>query len=283
MNRSGKSQQNPSGATNLFEKSHNDIEGLTIVDPHVVFRGLNYGQWVAVWLNQLMSDQPDVQYSGRGKGMAFLRGNIEYGYKQDPAHAVFNTMTVENRLRILKDTAVFVPVMTTMFYIGETYQGQKMNDEISMRNTARRDTVDGGAIGATITVAPNNNTYPLVDDLNDFYVESPLFPLSVSENNPYKKTEDSTMDAGPYQSLTVGIFVIISHWPTGLFRLSVFGRGVGNYLSKSVYDIEVSSGSIKLPDISIKKPYFIPGLPKPPDEMNFTPEWGAEDKQIVDA
>jgi len=274
VNPSGTDSQNAGGFISHCEIDHKFCPGLRIADPRCVFRGLTYGQWVAVWLNQLMSDQPDVQYSGRGKGMVFLRGNIEFAYTQDPAHP-FLDMTVENRLRIFEDTAIVVPVMTTMFNLGETYQGQIMNDEISMRNTGRRDTVDGGAIGATITVPTNlKDPYPLVDNLDDFYVESPLFPLSVAENNAYKKTGDSYIEAGPYQSLTVGVFVIISHWPVGLFRLTVFGRGVGSYLSRSVYDIEVTSGSIKLSDISdISKNTTIAGLSKPQDDMNFTPKW----------
>jgi hypothetical protein len=274
MKPSGKSQQNPGSATNPFEINHDNIQGLTIADPNVAFRGLTYGQWVAVWMNQVMSGEPDIQYTGRGKGFSFLRGNIEFGYKQDPAHAVFDTMTVENRLRIFQDTAVFVPVITSMFYNEDVYQGQIMKDEISMRNTARRDTVDGGSVGVTIRVAGNNSNYSLVNDLNDFFVESPLFPLSVSENNPYKETKESPMEAGQYQAVTVGIFVIISHWPTGVFRLSVFGRGVGNYLSKSVYDIEVSANSFKLTDISAL-PIPQSGQTRPPgkDYMSFTEKW----------
>src|SRR5580765_7955219 len=252
VNSSGNNSQNAGQTISPCEISNKKFQELKIADPRCVFRGLTYGQWAAVWMNQVMSGQPDIQYSGKGKGMAFLRGNIEFGYKQDTAHAVFNTMMGENRLRILQDTAVFVPVMTTMFYIGDVYQGQTMNDELSMRNTARRDTVEGGSIGVTITDSPNEDRNPLVDDLNEFFIESPLFPLSVSENNPYKQTEESPLQAGQYQALTVGIFLIISHWPTGLFRLSVFGRGVGNYLSKSVYDIEVTKGTFRLNDISPK-------------------------------
>ena len=275
MKASATSQQNIGGSTSAYHIGHSNIQGLTIADPHVVFRGLSYGQWVAVWMNHIMSGQPDIQYSGKGKGMVFLRGNIEFGYKQDPTHAVFTAITAEKRLRILQDTAVFVPVITTMFYNEDVYQGQIMKDEISMRNIARRDTVDGGAIGVTIASAPSNTRYPLVKDLNEFYVESPFFPLSVSENNPYKETKESAMEAGQYQAVTVGIFVIICNWPAGLFRLSVFGRGVGNYLSKSVYDIEVSASQFKLNDISstqltTKGPW---GIPKPIDDMNFALPW----------
>ena len=47
------------------------------VDPKDVFRGLTYGQWVAVWYNNLLSAEPDVVDRG-GNGMAFLRGNVQY-------------------------------------------------------------------------------------------------------------------------------------------------------------------------------------------------------------
>ena len=111
---------------------HHSIRNLRIVHPGYVFRGLTYGEWVGVWLNQLMSDKPDVVYRG-GKAMAFLRGNVEYASKDDPEHTIFSALTRESKLQIQEDTAVFIPVIRTMFVIDEEYQGQIMNDEVALR------------------------------------------------------------------------------------------------------------------------------------------------------
>jgi hypothetical protein len=252
-----------------------DIDGpfdIKIADPHYVFRGLTYGQWAGVWMNQLFSDKPDINYEG-GKAMVFLRGNVQYAYLEDPEHAVFSTLTKESRLRIFEDTAVFVPVINTKFVIDLEYQGQVMKDEIAMRNTARRDTVNGGQLGIRIRKLDDDKDEPLVPDLNSFYTESPLFSLSIPETSTYKSQMESPLDAGEYFSVTVGIFVIISKWPKGTFRLSVLGKGVGKYLTKSIYDLEVIKGESKLVDISNKDKSSILAEQKF-DPMDFVGNWG---------
>jgi hypothetical protein len=215
-----------------------------IADPKYVFRGLTYGQWVGVWLNNLLSEKPDIVYH-EGKSMAFLRGNVEFAYDQqvELKRDVYSLMTNEKQITIQEDTAVFVPVICTMFVLGNEYQGQIMNNELSMRNSARRDTVSGGKIGS-------NTPQRLVNDLNEYYVETPLFPLSVPQASAYKSTIESPMEAGPYQALVVGVFVIIKGLKEGVYRLSFYGRGVGKYLTRSVYDIQVAPGEAKLIDVS---------------------------------
>ena len=253
-----------------FEIPHKQIDKLTIADPHVAFRGLTYGDWAGVWLNHLFSDKPDINYTG-GKGVAFLRGNLQYAYNQDPEHPIFSSMTRALGLRIHEDTAVFVPVVNTKFVIGSEYQGQTMKDEISMRNTARRDTVSGGPVGIRIRKHPANKDYTLVQDLNEFYIESPLFSLTIPEDSTFKGLMETPMEAGVYQCITAGIFVIISNWPIGRFRLSVFGTGVGTYLTRSVYDIEVTAKTAPLKDISPIRVTLPPN--EPPDPMDFMADW----------
>jgi len=226
-----------------------------------------------------MSDQPDINYGeSGGKGMVFLRANVEYAHKDDPQRLAYALMTRDSRLRIREDTALFVPVINTMFVLDEEYQGMIMKDEISMRNIARRDTVYGGPVGVRITGPyPQDDSYPLVNDLNDFYIESPLFPLRVSEKNPYKYTMETPLEAGQYYAVSVGVYVIISNWPKGIFRLSIFGRGVGKYLTRAIYDIEVIDDcDFKLEDISkLPDPKRIPGEPRGPttDPMDFVADW----------
>lgn len=251
---------------------------MNIADPRAVFRGLTYGQWAGVWMNKLFSDHPDIQYQG-AKGMVFLRGNLQYAYEEDPAHPVYSTMTKESAIKILPDTAVFVPIINTKFVLENVYEGQTMNHEIPMRDTARRDTVNGGDFGARIRQDPNNTDVPLVTNLNDFYVESPLFTLTIPENSAYSQTMETPMDPGVYSCITAGFFVIICQWPPGTYRLSILGKGVGKYLTRSVYDIVVTGQPRLLKDISPPPPRVVrrrggaPPPPPPPDPMDFVADW----------
>ena len=93
-----------------FEIDHHRIVDLKMADPRTVFRGLTYGQWAAVWMNHLMSDQPDINYNeSGGKGMVFLRGNLDYALKDEPQRLAYTLMTRDSRLIIRKDTLYLSP------------------------------------------------------------------------------------------------------------------------------------------------------------------------------
>jgi|GEM_PF-656985 len=231
----------------------NDYE---IANPKEVFRGLTYGQWVAVWYNNLLSVEPDVVYRG-GNDMAFLRGNVQYQRTEyqkgaDVKQEAFYSSVNERRIRIQKDTAVFVPVITSQFLIGDEYQGAVLNDELALRAAARSDTVNGGEIAARIKKSDSDDMTPLVRnrDLNDFYIETPLFPVTVPKGSTYIGTRGTTIDPGVYQALVAGIFVILENFEKGLYRIAFSGRGVGNYLTKSEYDISVYENRARLDDVS---------------------------------
>jgi hypothetical protein len=231
-----------------------------IVDPKEVFRGLTYGQWVGVWYNNLMSQYPDIIYR-EGKSMAFLRGNVQFAYEkqedpENPQNRIFSSMTNEQRIVIQDDTALFIPIISTMISLGDVYQGQTANDELSLRYAARRDTVNGGPVGAQIKKGMSALTRLVPNELDEYYVETPLFPLSVSESSSLRKTIEDPLEPGPYQAIVAGIFVIIYNLEPGHYRLAFYGRGVGRYTTRSVYDIDVKKGKINLQDIS--DPKFTP-------------------------
>jgi len=227
-----------------------------VVDPKTVFRGLTYGQWVAVWYNNLLSVEPDVVYRG-GNGMAFLRGNVEYQGTEYQKGVVakqeaFYSSIDERRIRIQKDTAVFVPVITSQFLVGDEYQGVVLNDELALRAAARRDTVSGGEIAARIKKPGSDTMTALVPDkdLNEFYIETSLFPVTVSKGSTYIGTRGTTIAPGVYYALVAGIFVILVNFEEGLYRIAFSGRGVGNYLTKSQYDVIVYKDMARLDDVS---------------------------------
>ena len=243
-----------------WEIEHQDstLTGLKIADPHYVFRGMTYGQWSGVRWNQVFSAQPDDFYD-EGRGIVFLRGATGTGHLiEDKPNVhdaqisnIYSAQTSLSRLKLPEGTAVFTPVVSSLFVIGDEYRGALMKDEIATRLTARTDTVHGGDIWARIKVNSKDKSRPLVKDLNYFYNESPLFSLRVSEKNPFKDKIDVPIKEGNYFGVTVGISVIISYLPPNkTYRLEFGGEGVGGYLSNSIYDIEVIPNKTQLNDSS---------------------------------
>jgi hypothetical protein len=233
-----------------FSKIEGPLKNVEIADPTKVFRGLNYGEWAAVRWNYVLSARPDNYYDP-GRGMIFLRGSIDAVYfDPDPLKRIYSGQTIDNRIKISEDTAVLLPIITTTFVIDDTYQGVTMKDEISLRNSARQDTVNGGDLFARIKVKPDNKIHQLVDNLNNYVVETPYFPLYVDENAPYKDMMDGKFEPGPHYAVSVGVYVIISKLPKGTYRLEFGGKGVGRYFTHSIYDIEVTDSLPLLNDIS---------------------------------
>ena len=239
-----------------FEISHKYIPGLTIADPHYAFRGLTYGDWITVWWNNFFSSQPDNYYDPAG-GIVFLRGSVEYAYEDDPDKRIYAGQTKDLGLTIPEGTAVFFPVITSLFVIEDKYQGIMMNNQLSIRSVARMDTVTGGDLWARIMMTDkagkkDGKMYPLVDDLNDFLVESSFFTLLVDEDNPFKSKMDGPITAGIHYGVSVGIYILISNLQANSqYRLEFGGKGVGRYFTHSVYDINVTDAPRKLNDVSI--------------------------------
>ena len=176
-----------------------------------------------------------------------------YEKQEDAKNKVFSSMTKEQRIIIQEDTAVFIPIISTMIELGENYQNEAMNDELTLRSAARRDTVNGGPVGAQIKkrFGRQRPVDRLVqNELDEYYVETPLFPLSVSQASVLRKTIEGPIEPATYQAIVAGIFVIIYDLEPGKYRLAFYGRGVGRYTTRSVYDIDVLKGKSKLKDIS---------------------------------
>jgi hypothetical protein len=241
-----------------FEQSHSDIPNLKIADPHYAFRGLTYGDWIGVWWNHFFSAQPDNYYDP-GRGIVFLRGSVEYAYEEDPVKRVYAAQTKDLGLTIPKGTALFFPVITSLFVIEDKYQGIMMNNQLSIRSAARLDTITGGNLWARIMSKDKDNDrdskiYPLVKDLNYYLVESPFFTLLVDEDNPFKSKMDGPIAAGIHYGVSVGIYILISDLPEGRqYRLEFGGKGVGRYFTNSVYDINVTGEPRLLNDVSTDK------------------------------
>jgi len=182
--------------------------------------------------------------------MVFLRGSVDYAYKDSSSKRIYSGQTKEMAYQVFQGTAIFVPVITSINVMGEKYQGVTMQNEISLRNSTRRDTVNGGNLFARIKKSGDDTIFSLVEDLNYFYTESPFFPLSVDENNPFRDKMDGPLEAGQYNAVSGGVYIIISDLGVGKYRLEFGGAGVPDYFTHSIYDIEIISSVKELKDVS---------------------------------
>jgi hypothetical protein len=124
-------------------------------------------------------------------------------------------------------------------------------------------------VGAQIQKGRSALSKLVPSELDEYYVETPLFPLFVSESSSIRKTIEDPLEPGPYQALVAGIFVIIYNLEPGNYRLAFYGRGVGRYTTRSVYDIKVKKGKSNLQDISNPRTIIEPGEENP---MKFVKE-----------
>lgn len=204
------------------------------------FRGLSYGQWAAIWDNWLMSADPD---NAVRKDIAFLRGNLDYAPVTDdefprfadPSSALIKTD--QNAEIIFENTAVFIPVLTAHYSIGDIYDGKKLNSDAELREAVNKDSDESLRVWALIKHRKNKSR--IVGDLRRYRVESPLFKLSIATNSKLRQGAQDAARPGLYDTVVGGFFLIIRSLPRGKYRLEFGGSGRGNYNTSSVYDITV--------------------------------------------
>jgi hypothetical protein len=216
---------------------------IDVVHPGENFRGMSYGDWAAVWWNWLLSEEPD-NYDGGD--VLFLRGNVEYkhagGVVGAPTYSDpkgFFDRTGSFGEKIFERTAIFFPVVIAMLHRGELYDGRLIKNEEEMRFAARKDISEGGAMWANIMVKGDKKATKIVKNLRDYRVESPLFNLEVSDKSRFRDRMESPLQAGFYESITVGYFLLIKSLPPSNYRIHFGGQGRGTYYTDSVYDITV--------------------------------------------
>ena len=91
------------------------------------YKGLSYGDLVAIRANWLFSESPDYQYQS---DILHLHGNMHYSSGQAAQADDFYDRRGDLEERITPDTAIFVPVMTATYVIGDKYEGLTLEDEV---------------------------------------------------------------------------------------------------------------------------------------------------------
>jgi hypothetical protein len=196
------------------------------------YKGRSYGEWVATWTNWLLSDQADY---AEANDVLFLRGNI--GYYQDLDK--FYNKTNENAETIYTGTAVLLPIINTFLTIGGYYEGSKIESEIGLRYAVNRTVHAGTAAWAKIKLRNGTNNVTDIPNLLGYYVESPLFKLFVSERSKFLDKFDEPFEPGVYDAITGGYFMLLTDLDADIYRVRFGGKGKGNYITDSIYDIIV--------------------------------------------
>lgn len=216
---------------------------INIVRPTENFRGMSYSEWATVWSNWLLSEDPDTY---DGSDVLFLRGNVNYKPLGDsengPRHidprGIYNR-TGQSRERIFEGTSILIPVIVSMFSIGDIYEGTKVKTPQQLRYITNIDTDRSGPMWATIMKKGERQAYRIVDNLKDYRVATPLFKLIVPESSLLRDKADVPIRPGIYDTVSVGFFLLIRSLTPSTYRINFGGNGVGGYYTNSLYDITV--------------------------------------------
>lgn len=241
---------------NLSVKDELEIlESTYVLSPMNNYRGIPYGEIVIRWTRWLMSASPDNHDVG---DFLFLRGNI--GHHTEP-----DSFYEGHKIEVEQGTAILIPIITTFYRIGDSYEEVVIEDEELLRHALYEHVHSAGPFWATIKILsiPGRPTKKIVKNLEDFKFESTLFSLTVSEKNPFLNQMDVPIIPGTHTALAGGYFVLLKDLPTWQFRIRFGGRGFGSFFTDSLYEINVNaklstaskdiSGREKSPDKLIQK------------------------------
>jgi hypothetical protein len=268
---------------------HDSPEGSTFsVDGHFIavrpdqtFRGMTYSDLMADWWNWVYSSDPDHLVDN---DIAYLRGNLigdpyypeAYALRAGTPELVNDVRTVYDRtgfkgINITTNTALFFSVYDTNFVVSDQYEGKELMNSFECRIAARREFNTLSALWATFRVMKDGiwtPPKPIITDeegLKSFYAESSPFKLVASGGNRINR-EPAYYLQGPkeYEGVALGVFLLLTNFKEGKYRLDIGGISGVDYFTRAVYDINVTDApSLGNKDISeemAKRPY-------PPDDF----------------
>jgi hypothetical protein len=225
------------------------------------FKGLSYGEWVAIWTNWFLSKDVD---SYNGQDILFLRGHVNYTPVSDVKGAIryqnpdsFLDMTGQKRLKILEGTSIFIPITVSYNAIGCNFEGEIIEDELELRNAVNCDLDNVRTLWATVTMKKSKKSIKLVPNLGPYRVESPLFKLTIPKDSALNDVVDEPLKPGVYDAVAAGYFVLIRGLAPSIYRIVFGSEGPGEYATRSVYEIVVFPDSRKRPlDLSGSSRYY---------------------------
>jgi hypothetical protein len=237
---------------------------IRIVAPNDNFRGMSYGDWIEIWSNWLFSGYPNYVAD---EDIIFCRGFLEFAGSsyditqqsyivetprlgdQKPTKDIIRT--TERRLflnkdrdcevdlsdRVPKGTAVFIPLLTAMYSIGNRYEGRTLDNEFDLRRAVLKDTYESREV--FFKLRRPEGSRPRINLVPDYRFETRLFTIRISESSPFIGYQRDEIQAGEYESVAGGYFLIISDLPEAEYTLEFGGKGRDGYRTRTVHRIEV--------------------------------------------
>ena len=213
------------------------------MQPWENFRGLSYGNWLVLWNNWLMSEDPDHYRRG---AVLFLRGNLDYrppteniDYPRFIDQNSFHNRTAKKTIKIFEDTPIFIPVITSCYTLGSEIDGKSLVTEAQVRQHVIEDIERGGQVWATIADRKTHRTAKLVTNLKKFLTESPLFSLVIPEASLLNDRQYMPLKPDVYEAVSCAYCIILTSLPHSSYRLAFGGKGRGDHYINAVYDIIV--------------------------------------------
>lgn len=237
---------------------------IKIVEPNENFRGMSYGDWIEIWSNWLFSGFPNYVAD---EDILFCRGFLEFAgspYDITQQQYIVETprggdgkptrdiiRTTERRLLLNKDkdcevdlsdrvptgTAIFVPLLTAMYSIGNKYEGRTLDNEFDVRRAVMKDTYESREV--FFKVRKPESSRPKIKLVPDYRFETRLFTIRISESSPFIGYQREEIQPGDYESVAGGYFVIMSDLPEGNYTIEFGGKGRDGYRTRTVHRIEV--------------------------------------------
>lgn len=297
------------------------------------FKGCSYSTWIQKWSRWFVSAFPSYNPTD---DVLFLRGVLEANYGE--ANSIQNIYEYNYQKRTglnptldkdiqrsvekrpiynrvgLKDgsklgeiiplrTAIFCPILTSMYWQTNEYEGRILESDADLRYAVKKDTDESREIWALIKKldkkpttendktarlakegilggdSVTNDWNPLVRDLIPYRFESDIFTFTISDKNPY--LDIMQMVPGTYNAAIEGYFVLIKGLDKGTYQLHLGGRGRGNargvYQTDAIYEITVTDKYLHrnfVLDVSNGKKGDPPNVPLPPAsdiEYSYSP------------
>jgi hypothetical protein len=177
----------------------------------------------------------------------FLRGSV--GCHTSKSNYLTSSVAIP------QGVAILVPIVTTHFFIGDIYNGTVIKEEFTLRKAVREHVDAAGPFWATLEVN-NKKVVKLVPTLDSFRIESAIFEIHVSENNPFLELMDEPNSPGLHTAMVGGYFVLLHDLPIGIYRIRFGGYGMESFYTEALYNINIKPKKLDSKDTS--GPKFTP-------------------------
>ena len=199
-----------------------------VVLPNQRYKGKKYGEWLAGCCSWLFSRDIDDQRNAR---VFFLKNSSNYSQKGP--HCKLGKQKVE----VYHDQAIFVPVIIA---IADSHHFPHLYSD-DLRSADVNYDIDHGddpPSGWQATI----DGQPIVANLTKFRVQSPEFPLHVSQKTAIGGELEVPMTShGTWEAVAAGYCILLKPLrPRDKpYRLHIRSRGRDDYLTEAFYDITV--------------------------------------------